>query len=451
MLTRIEIDGFKSFEEFSVDLMPLSVIVGANASGKSNLFDALRLLARVAVASDLREAFRDLRGRPEEQFRKTPSGTSRLMRFAVECLLNPEATDSFGTRVKLKNTRLRYELEIERRAAESGIERLFVAHEAAKLIPRRQDPWNDVLPKPYAFLRERIVRSKRQNDYLVTQEEQGRRVIEARQDGVPGRPRPAERATASYLSTMTDAEAFPHLFALRQELAGIAFLQIDPAAEREPSDFLLPDELEPNARNLAAVLHRMRQETATEDRPDGALADVTAAVAMLLPGVARVLVTVNEQARQYELGLELANGQTFSSRVLSDGTLRLLALVAVMSDPRRRGTLCFEEPENGVHPGRIGPLLNLLRETCRDPEGVSFQVVMNSHSPLVLKALDAHEIVFAEQQIILDGLGPSRRRTRMRSGATVQGVLLPADSPDRLSVFDIDNMLRSEIEVEAGV
>lgn len=45
MLTRIEIDGFKSFTNFSMDFSPLTVIAGLNASGKSNLFDALHLLA----------------------------------------------------------------------------------------------------------------------------------------------------------------------------------------------------------------------------------------------------------------------------------------------------------------------------------------------------------------------------------------------------------------------
>lgn len=39
MLTRIEIDGFKTFHNFSLDLSPFLVIVGQNASGKSNLFD----------------------------------------------------------------------------------------------------------------------------------------------------------------------------------------------------------------------------------------------------------------------------------------------------------------------------------------------------------------------------------------------------------------------------
>ena len=48
MITRIEIDGFKSFQDFKVDLSPFQVIVRANGVGKSNLFDALHVLSHLA-------------------------------------------------------------------------------------------------------------------------------------------------------------------------------------------------------------------------------------------------------------------------------------------------------------------------------------------------------------------------------------------------------------------
>jgi len=71
MLTRAGIDGFKSFESFALDLPPLVVILGANAAGKSNLLDALRLLSNLAT-KDVREAMRELRGEPHELFRHMP-------------------------------------------------------------------------------------------------------------------------------------------------------------------------------------------------------------------------------------------------------------------------------------------------------------------------------------------------------------------------------------------
>lgn len=61
MITQIEIDGFKTFKDFKVELAPFQVIVGPNGSGKSNLFDALRLLSHLAE-TDLLSAFQGLRG-----------------------------------------------------------------------------------------------------------------------------------------------------------------------------------------------------------------------------------------------------------------------------------------------------------------------------------------------------------------------------------------------------
>src|SRR5947209_14825870 len=96
MLTKIEIDGFKTFKDFKVELAPFQVIVGPNGSGKSNLFDALQLLSRLAEM-DLRTSFQRLRGDPDELFTKFSNGqrTDRI-RMAVEMLVDRKVRDSGG-------------------------------------------------------------------------------------------------------------------------------------------------------------------------------------------------------------------------------------------------------------------------------------------------------------------------------------------------------------------
>jgi energy-coupling factor transporter ATP-binding protein EcfA2 len=53
MITKIEIDGFKTFNNFKIELSPFVIIAGANGSGKSNLFDAILLLSRLAETDPL--------------------------------------------------------------------------------------------------------------------------------------------------------------------------------------------------------------------------------------------------------------------------------------------------------------------------------------------------------------------------------------------------------------
>jgi predicted ATPase len=70
MITRIEADGFKSLRGFAVDVEPLTAIVGVNGRGKSNVFDALRLISRLPAMSVL-DALGEGRGTRRDQFSRT--------------------------------------------------------------------------------------------------------------------------------------------------------------------------------------------------------------------------------------------------------------------------------------------------------------------------------------------------------------------------------------------
>ena len=135
MITQIEIDGFKTFKDFKVELAPFQVIVGSNGSGKSNLFDALHLLSRLAD-TDLLSAFQELRGDSGEFFTKLPGGgTSKQIRMAVEMMVDRRLRDELGKEVELKYTCLRYELEVVLRSDEYGLERPYITNESLEIIP----------------------------------------------------------------------------------------------------------------------------------------------------------------------------------------------------------------------------------------------------------------------------------------------------------------------------
>ncbi|HWS31311.1 MAG TPA: AAA family ATPase, partial [Actinoplanes sp.] len=140
MLTRIEIDGFKTFRDFALDLPPFLVVLGRNGAGKSNLFDALRFLSRLAREPVL-EAAQHARGNLLELFHRDADGNrADRIRFAVEVLLDPEVTDPFGATHELATRRIRYELVLERRKVPSGY-RLYVAHESARSLSAAEDRW----------------------------------------------------------------------------------------------------------------------------------------------------------------------------------------------------------------------------------------------------------------------------------------------------------------------
>jgi predicted ATPase len=141
MITKIEIDGFKTFNNFKIELSPLVIIAGANGSGKSNLFDAILLLSRLAE-TDLKSAFQEQRGEARELFTQYPDGNyANQMRFVVEVLVDKKVKDSWGGEQKLKYTRLKYTLEISRDKDKRGLNKLYINKEELLPVKKADDDW----------------------------------------------------------------------------------------------------------------------------------------------------------------------------------------------------------------------------------------------------------------------------------------------------------------------
>jgi predicted ATPase len=125
-------------------------------------------------------------------------------------------------------------------------------------------------------------------------------------------------------------------------------------------------------------------------------------LANLVPGILQVEMEKDQSRNQYVIWAKTQDGRCFSSRVLSDGTLRMLALVIIKNNPEHRGVLCLEEPENGVHPSRFKNLIQLLRELATDFSDSTQaneplrQLLVNTHSPLFVSQTEVlPELLFA--------------------------------------------------------
>ncbi|NJL04774.1 MAG: AAA family ATPase [Chloroflexaceae bacterium] len=399
MLTRIEIDGFKTFQKFSLDLGPFHVIVGVNGTGKSNLFDALQLLSRL-VDADLLTAFQAMRGEAGELFRVLPDGTrSDTITLAVELFINRRIRDQWGDEVELKYTRLRYEVAIQRRQDSRGLERLYVTHESLRLLARSEDPWiNQYLGKERTTWLPKL--SGGRGPFISTvptsdADEGATNNVEIalHQDGRGGKQSSiAERLERTVLSGVSRTD-FPHALAVREALRSLMFLQLNPEVIRQPSSMLDKDRIASDGRYIASTLARLKRED------EGILTDISRDLANFVPGIMQIDVREDRARDEYLVYARTEDNNEFSSRVLSDGTLRLLALTVLKHDPAYHGVLCFEEPENGVHPSRLKRTAALLRELTTDfsdPEQVDQplrQLLVNTHSP-----------VFAAQPDVRDGL-----------------------------------------------
>ncbi len=415
MITQVEITGFKTFRNFKVGLTPLQIIVGSNGAGKSNFFDALLLLSRLAD-DDLRTTFQEMRGEAGELFTLEPGGKPMdRMQLAVEMLVGNRITDSWGAEAQLKYTRMRYELNIVRQTDRRGLDRLYVQHESLLPIARGGDRWikqhnikerQDLLPKLTGG----------RSPFISTQQEQDIATIYLHQDGRSGRKgNVASQMERTVLSGVANTE-FPHAFAARKEMRSWRFLQLNPETLRKPSSMVAPQVMGPDGRNLPGVLARLQAEDPF------ILADVSRDLANLVPGITQVEVESDKARDEYVIWARISDGRRFSSRVLSDGTLRMLALVTLKNDPHHHGVVLFEEPENGIHPQRlrkIGVLISQLASNFQDQEEAGEplrQFLCNTHSPLFISqpSILPH-VLFAYSVVTSDPHSPHKpmRSTRM--------------------------------------
>lgn len=404
MITQIEIDGFKTFKDFKVELAPFQVIVGPNGSGKSNLFDALHLLSRLAD-TDLLSAFQGLRGDAGELFTKLPDGQSvDRMRIAVEMLVDRKVQDELGEQAELKYTRLRYGLEITLQSDGHDPDRLHVAYESLKPISRNEDNWckkyglssqNSWLPE-FSSVREPFI------DFIDTSPSRADSpnmvildppVIRLYSDG-KGEYRNfrADKTQRTVLSAVNNVE-HPHVFAAREELRSLRFLHLNPVELRKPSPTKSRGFLSEDGSNLPTTLARMRGEDKFT------LTDVSRDMANLVPGILEIQVERDKASDEYVIYAETSDRRSFSSRVLSDGTLRLLALATLRNDPQFHGVLCIEEPENGVDPLRLEKMARLLHEMAID-----FNDLEQVDEPLRQVLVTTHSPAFISQPEVIDSL-----------------------------------------------
>ena len=388
MITYIEIDGFKTFHQFKTELGPFVLVAGANGSGKSNLFDVFRLLSRL-TETDLKTAFNEQRGSATELFTQFPDGTTaQEMKFLVDMLVNKTVKDKWGGETTLKYTRLRYKLHIKQEKNDRGIEQLYIKQESLNKIDTNKDEWikKYILNKHQKKWKPKVVVGEGRHSYISTSLETEQLKIQIHQDGKrEGKVIPANATEQTILSSINSID-FPHAFAAQQEMKNWRFLQLNPTKLREPSSRRFAhDTITTDGRNLAAALHRIKRTD------NWALQDISSELNNLLPTFTNIDVVEDLARDQFVVTAKTEDNRTFSAGVLSEGTLRLLALCTLKYDVKHSGLLCFEEPENGIHPYRIKYMVQLLQDLSTDfnddevsPHFPLRQVITNTHSPILL-------------------------------------------------------------------
>ncbi|KIG18432.1 hypothetical protein DB30_00717 [Enhygromyxa salina] len=442
MLTRIEVDGFKNLLGFSAEFGPFTCIAGPNAVGKSNLFDAIEFLSLLAEYP-LEEAASRVRatlGSHESAralFWNDGEVWADRIHIAVEMIVDGSVADGLGRADKLRNPKLRYEVELTfngrlRLAGErlivvggaSASEVVHFPHHPSFAVAHRLD---DATPSKVIF------------DLAAGSMPDA---------SLPPNLDSARKTTLQLYNTIEH----PEILAAREQMLSWRRLALEPSELRKPHVIGSAQRLSASGEHLPLLMMKFT-------RPDGsAHDDVSAAdllsaelVAKLGPIVSLRKIWVDEDTERQLLTIRATtqSGETISARKLSDGTLRYLALL-LLGHEGGDHVSCIEEPENGVHPRRFTELADNLVDLATDAEvdvseelqahgkhdGIPLrQVIVNTHSAELVKQVYARrkgDLLMATTALISGPKGRDARALRLhpirqtwRCRAGVRGVTLP--------------------------
>ncbi|WP_437764432.1 AAA family ATPase [Sorangium sp. So ce281] len=427
MITRIEVDGFKSLRGFGLDLEPLTAIVGPNGAGKSNLLDALHLLSRLAQTS-VTEALKGGRGAIRDQFSRLRDGAAGKISISVEMLLRADR-DLPGEEQLV--TRVLHKTDIGRAVLSSGIEDITVDEQRFLVFDDpAADEWIQQHPALLPFARYNAPNSNRMESVFKlegTRSVTGPDTRVARWNDSGLEWNPAFARTLQHRGILVGSLASRNWVGrVAKELSAIHVVHFEPSKLRLSSDRAAGPTLAADGSNLPTALAALAPEARAQIRAD---------LAELIPGFRSFEVAPADE--ELRLEVEFTDGARVPARVLSDGTLRLIALLTLLRGSPPGALIAVEEPENGIYPGRLRALIDKLVDATT-PKGdvLPPQVLLTSHSPAILAALQGRpeSLVFAD----LVRRGEDLRSTRMRHVRAADG---PERDPSTVSRREIERIL----------
>ena len=447
MLTRLQVSGFKNLVDVDLRLGSFTCVVGPNGVGKSNLFDAIRLLSALAnhTLMEAAAAVRDQYSRTahvRDLFHHVGDHYADSMSFVADMVVPEQAIDDLGQEAKASITFLRYSLELAYRESHDSLARgaLAIVKEELVHVAQRDAPRHLLFPHSAKDWRKSVVRGRRTAPYFISTEGEGEnRVIKLHQDGgSSGGPlrRPAANLPSTVLSVANAAES-PTVLIARREMESWQLVQLEPSAMRQPDEFVSPTHLGTDGRHLAATLYRLARNAGHQDKngncqppvprlqavaangeDEQVYSQIANRLAELIDDVHDIHIDLDEKRELLTLYVRDREGTSHPARALSDGTLRFLALAVLERDPKTQGVLCLEEPENGIHPARIPAILELLQDIAVDtqvPVGEDNplrQVIVNTHSPVVFQQVPEASVVFVKTSEAVDRTGWRFKKAR---------------------------------------
>jgi len=388
IISRVQALNYRCLHYIDQPLQPFQILVGANATGKSAFLDVMGLLGDflklgLEDALLIREKPGESRGRATESSELIFNQASDRFELAIE-LNVPYFVQQSVTNGKTK--RARYAVSIGENGKEGELtilgETLWLSSEEMEDTPPQQVMLFPMEPTPPETLmttsgrrtagwRKVVTKTDTGNDTFYSETTKWNNVF---------RVGPRKAALANLPE---DSEKFPVSIWIRNLLMNnIQTLALNSAMMRRPCSPSLPRTFRMDGSNLPLVVQELDKKNPETCR------EWLDHVRTVLPDVQKIDVVTRKEDRHLYLAVQYkSGGEPVPSWLLSDGTLRFLALTLLAYLPEHGGVYLIEEPENGIHPRAIEAVFQSLSSVY---DG---QVLLATHSPLMLRLAQLDQIL----------------------------------------------------------
>ncbi len=353
-IQRIRIRNFRAFRDVEMrDVPRLAVLVGANGTGKSTLFSVFGFL-RDAMDTDVRTALARLggsRGLDEVRSRNTDGP------ILVEV----------GYRLGPRRPLVTYSLSIGGSANRPVVERELLRYRRFQ----RGGPWH-------------FLDFRNGQGYAVTNEQD--EVEDATQ--LQRDHQVLKSPDLLAIKGLAQFERFPAVVALGELIERWHVSDFHISRTRPEQEVGYAEHLSREGENLSLVVDYLHSE-----HPE-VFERILQTLAQRVPGITRVETKRTEEGRILLRFQDGAFESPFLARYVSDGTIKMLAYLALLYDPDPHPLLCVEEPENQLYP----TLLWELAEEFRGYANRGGQVFVSTHSPDFLNAARLDEVFWLRKE-----------------------------------------------------
>jgi predicted ATPase len=387
MFDYIKIEGFRSFKKVELDMPRLAVLIGPNGGGKSNFLDLLMLLSEAGNGKLANGVFRR-GGFPNISFGFDSWGEVRLdlgfkgIQHPYMLSPSPEVASRVGSATGSRspvNNGGDVSYTIAMRNSGSGAQ-VWVE------ILREQSPG---MPSPSVEVLTRHAQTRDKDGFLFGSvfrwhDESGNIIVDRKYP---------ESESELAIFQVKDRDKYPAPYALLWELQRWVFyrdIDVGPESQVRQPALVRPDiQLLPNGGNLSSVLYSIQQNHPyiwgeIMEMCKTACPDFNTVTFPPQGGDGKVFLRWFE--RPYEK-------EGVSANLLSDGTLKLLCLFAILKTPDPPPLICIDEPELGLHPDWIKLVAELLQDAA-----MRTQVIVATHSPHIVAKLEPDQLIVVEKE-----------------------------------------------------